>query len=47
MKKHIKGLIWLYEGELFLIIIEEGELKNFIMLLIHVLIDGCIFEKQF
>jgi hypothetical protein len=47
MKRHIKNSIQLFEGELFLIIIDEGELKNSIMQQILVLVDGCIFEKEF
>ncbi len=47
MKEHIKDLIQLYEGELFLIIIDEEELKSFIMQLRNVQIGGCMHEKQF
>ena len=47
MKRHIKDLIWLYEGELFLIITDEEGLRNSIMQLQGVRIDGCTQEKLF
>ena len=47
MKVLIRGLTWLFEGELFLIITDEEGWKNFIMLRILVLVDGCIFENEF
>jgi hypothetical protein len=47
MNRHIKNLIQLYEEGSFLIIIDEGELKNFIELQQNTHIGGYMLVKQY